>query len=183
MRTSPRRRAGEPSLVRCQPAKVLAVVGEGAPESSAFAAAIRALYGVAYTIKFARKKAGGPPVAPGPLEGLWQNIEAPRAEWQWKLIMRVPADVTAAEVRAARAKKAIEVPVRVEILREGQAVEALHVGPYATEPLTIHAMRAFMAEHHLRAHGLHHEIYLGDPRRTAPERLKTILRQPVARAT
>ena len=182
MRTA-KPKPGEPSLVRCPPAKILAVTGQGSPESPAFDAAIHALYGVAYAIRFARKAARREPFTPGPLEGLWSNIEAPRDQWQWKLIMRVPHDTTAVEVRTARAKKSIETPVRIEVLREGQAVEALHVGPYATEPLTIHAMRAFMAEHHLRAHGVHHEIYLGDPRRTAPARLKTILRQPVARAT
>lgn len=183
MRASARPRAGEPALVRCPPTKVLAVAGEGAPESAAFQVAIKALFGVGYTIKLARKKAQRADVKLGPLEGLWSDIDAPRDRWRWKLVMSVPGDVTAAEVKAARAQKKIEAPVALETLREGAAVEALHVGPYATEPLTIHAMRAFMAEHGLRAHGLHHEIYLGDPRRTAPARLKTILRQPVAPAS
>ena len=64
-------------------------------------------------------------------------------------------------------------------LAEGTCVQALHVGPYSTESATIDEMSAFMRSHGLEARGLHHEIYLGDPRRAAPERLKTILRQPV----
>jgi hypothetical protein len=193
MRTTSKLRPGEPVLVRCRPTKVIAVDGGGAPESSAFQDAVKALYGVAYTTKMARRRAHRPDFKVGGLEGIWSAMgagadawNAPRDQWRWKVLIPMPSDVTAAEVKAARAALVAKrgpgaaSKVALETLREGTAVEALHVGPYASEPLTVQAMRAFMAEHALRARGQHHEIYLGDPRRTAPARLKTILRQPVA---
>ena len=79
---------------------------------------------------------------------------------------------------AARAKD-VRVPLRLERLREGLAAQILHVGPFADEPRTIERLHAFMDSKRLRAVGRHHEIYLRDPRRTAPERLRTIIRQPV----
>jgi hypothetical protein len=82
-------------------------------------------------------------------------------------------------VDAAARAKGVEVPLRLERLREGLAAQVLHVGPFADEPATIGRLHAFIDARRLRAVGRHHEIYLRDPRRTAPERLRTILRQPV----
>lgn len=186
-----------PEIVDLEPGKYLAIEGQGAPESAAFQAAIGALYGVAYTVKMTRKFAGRD-FKVATLEGLWwaeydraklADPEAlwtvPRDAWRWKVLIRQPEFVTAAEVETAKAavlkKKGDETVTRValETLREGKCVQILHVGPYAAEPESIAKMRALMAAQGLAPHGLHHEIYLSDPRRVPPERLKTILRQPV----
>ncbi|EQD49569.1 hypothetical protein B1B_11569, partial [mine drainage metagenome] len=125
------------------------------------------------------------------LEGLWwvdgerPATAVPRAEWRWRLMIRLPLLVDAAMVEAA--KKAVAQKkgltragdVAFIALCEGRCVQVMHLGPYADEPATITAMHDFMAGNELEARGMHHEIYLSDPRRTAPEKMKTILRQPV----
>ncbi|MGD0484895.1 MAG: GyrI-like domain-containing protein, partial [Gemmatimonadales bacterium] len=126
------------------------------------------------------------------LEGLWWgpdrrapfSVRSP-SQWRWKVLIRTPAFVTAADL--ARAKKALlakgkvaEVgKVRLETIREGRCVQMLHVGGYDKEPATLEAMLGFAAERDLAFRGVHHEIYLSDPRRTPPARLRTILRHPV----
>lgn len=182
-----------PVLVPVKRAYYLGVEGAGAPESSAFRDAVAALYAVAFTIKMARKFAGAD-YAVAKLEGLWwvnlphsDFLATPRHEWQWKLMIRIPEFITPAEVAGAISKLAAKgkaAPIdRVQrfALTEGKCVQMLHVGPYATEPVSIGRMRAFAEEHSLRSRGAHHEIYLSDPRRVAPEKLRTILRQPVGR--
>ncbi|HMA40688.1 MAG TPA: GyrI-like domain-containing protein [Gemmatimonadales bacterium] len=114
-------------------ARYLTVAGRGDPNGPAFGAAVGALYGIAYTIKMA-KKAGG---------------------------------------------RTLEARVRLETQREGRCVQMLHRGPYRAEHATITAMVAFARGRGLRPRGRHHEIYLSDPRRVAPAKLRTILRQPV----
>lgn len=179
----------EPALLRVPPARCVAVDGEGEPGGERFQRALRALYGVAWTVKMARKPAGKPG-AIGPLEGLWWGLEpgrrpVPRSRWRWKLFLRVDPPVGARELEAAA--RSLEArgrgdgtgDVRLEVLREGACVQALHVGPYADEPATVRRMEAFARERKLAFAGPHHEIYLSDPRRTAPSRLRTILRHPV----
>lgn len=186
-----------PRLVELPAIPALALDGGGAPEGDEFQLKTQALYALAYAIKMARKKAGHEfPVAG--LEGLWWAEydvaklrdpealwEVPRAAWLWTLRIPQPAFVTAEECAqhgAALVKKgkpALVAEVRLERLSEGRCVQALHRGPYATEPETVARMRAFMREQGLTAHGLHHELYLSDPRRAAPEKVRTILRQPV----
>jgi hypothetical protein len=129
-----------------------------------------ALYSAAYTIKMTRKFAG----------------QDSRETWRWKLIIRVPQFIAARDLRDAAAKLKEKgkgdpaAKVRLETIREGRCVQALHVGPYSSEPATIERMKAVAEASGLSFSGAHHEIYLSDPRRVAPEKLRTILRLPVA---
>ena len=188
----------EPEVLDLPPSQYLAIEGCGNPEAAAFQVAIGALYSVAYTIKFTLKKAGKPDFKVSPLEAIWSvgtaktvtadMWKAPRAEWRWKALIRMPESVKKADVEAA--KRAViakrgegSVPrVLLERIAEGKVIHILHVGPYATEPESVAKMQALMKGDRLVPRGLHHEIYLGDPRRAKPEKLKTILRQPVAAA-
>jgi hypothetical protein len=162
----------------------LMVDGEGDPSGNAsFAEAIELLYSTSYTLKFAAKKADtGRDWAVMPLEGLWV-VQKPR--WWWTLMIAQPDFVTAAEVRKAAGELARKhdrrsyARLRLQKFAEGRSVQTLHVGPYDAETPTIERMRQFAREQGLEFAGKHHEIYLSDPRRVAPEKLKTILRQPV----
>jgi hypothetical protein len=171
--------------------------GRGDPASSeAYREALGALYSVSYTLKFTLKKA-----APerdfkvAPLEGLWwgdaekpslAELQTDRDAWNWSMMIAVPDAVTAAEVAAAAGAAAKRRPlpaagnVRLERFAEGLAAQIMHVGPYSEEAPTIERLHAFVAEQAYELRGRHHEIYLGDPHRTAPERLKTVIRHPVA---
>lgn len=164
-------------------------------DSPAFQAAVGALYGMAYTLKFTSKLRQEDPIdyPVMALEGLWwiegEEFDFNRPEdWFWRLIILQPDHITEdmferarAQVRAKRDNPAVE-RVRLERFREGLCVQALHVGPYATEPETKERMEAFARENGYRMQGLHHEIYLGDPRRAKPEGLKTVLRHQVVAA-
>ena len=118
-------------------------------------------------------------------DALWT---APRDSWRWRLLIMVPDFTTKKEVAAAKQAVAAKhgdegvEQVFLETVKEGLCLQALHVGPYSTEPESIGRMRALMEAKGLKPAGLHHEVYLGDPRRTKPEKLKTLLRQPVAKA-
>ncbi len=182
-----------PALLHIGPGQYLAVDGEGDPNGPAFQDAVGALYSVAYTIKM-RKKRDGTDYAVAPLEGLWPasaglapELAQPKAGWRWTALIRTPDFIEAEDLERAvaeleRKKKGGPAlgRVRLERLEEGDCVQMLHVGPYAAEAATVAAMHAFAAAHGRTLRGRHHEIYLSDPRRTAPERMKTILRQPVA---
>jgi hypothetical protein len=173
-----------PVLVQVTRAKYLAIEGRGAPGGLEFQARVEALYGAAFTIKTAKKLAGQDYKICG-LEGLWWDTDKPRPEWRWKLIIRTPDFVTARDLAAAVAKLAAKgkkggEDVRLETIEEGKCVQVLHVGPYAEEDTTLKRMREFAAAQGVALRGPHHEIYLSDPRRVPPERLRTILRAPVA---
>jgi len=176
----------EPALVEAGVAKYLAVDGVGAPEGERFQQAVGALYQVAYTTKMAKKFAGQD-YKVCHLEGLWWGLErmAPRDEWRWKLLIRVPDFISARDLKETAAKLKEKgkgdpaVGVALETLKEGRCVQVLHTGPYSTEPATIARMEAFAKSKGLVFVGPHHEIYLSDPRRVAPEKLRTILRMPV----
>ncbi len=126
-----------------------------------------------------------------PLEGLFHAkdpavfLQGRKREWRWTIMILVPKAVTARRLAAARAalmekRKVTSMPaVRLEKLSEGLCAQVLHVGPYAAERPTIEGLHAFMREQGYTFAGPHHEIYMGDPNRTAPARLKTIVRQPV----
>ena len=182
----------KPAVIKMSRAAYLAIDGRGAPGGDAFTAAIGALYGVAFTVKMTRKFDGRQDYAIGKLEALWGDgaacLPADQKDWTWKLMIRTPDFVAGEEIAQAAAVllkrgKGEEVrQVRLEFLDEGACVQALHVGPYDTEAETIALMKTFAGSKGLAFHGRHHEIYLSDPRRIPPERLKTILRQPV-RAT
>ena len=178
-----------PALVRVGPARYLSVSGRGDPNGPGFGAAVGALYGVAFTIKMAKKAAKKDYVV-AKLEGLWWGerrgkllIDAPRKTWRWKVLIRVPTFVTAADL--GRAKRELlrrgksGGTVRLESLREGRVVQLLHVGPYDREHESLGRMEEFARAQGVRFAGRHHEIYLSDPRRVAPTKLRTILRRPV----
>jgi hypothetical protein len=181
----------EPVLVEVKPARYLTIVGQGEPGGELFQAKLGALYAVAFTLKMTKKFAGQD-YRVGHLEGLWWVgskkqclFEQPPSAWKWKLIIRVPDFITERDlqqtVQKLKAKgKAPEAgEVRLETIQEGRCVQALHVGPYAKENETVARMMAFAEQQGLSSHGLHHEIYLSDPRRVPAERLRTILRHPV----
>lgn len=185
----------KPQMVAVGPARYLAVEGAGAPGGEAFQAKIGAIYSVAFTIKITRKAAGLGDYKVCPLEGLWWtepdgsfSVARPRGQWRWRLLIRTPdflaADdlAKAKESLRAKGKPADFEPVELASLDEGRCVQMLHVGPYETEHETIAKMLAFAAEQGLAVAGRHHEIYLSDPRRVPPERLRTILRLPVGPA-
>jgi hypothetical protein len=170
--------------------------GEGEPGGPLFQQAVGALYTTGYTLHFALKKAGVEPGPVGMLEGLWERTGAAAGlpmdqpggdpdDWAWRAMLAAPEAATdvdfAAAIEAAARKKPVPGLDRVRLVAwtEGACVEALHIGPYATEPETVSRMIAAMAEHGLGARGRHHEIYYGDPRRSDPAKLRTVLRQPV----
>ena len=171
----------------------LMVDGHGDPNSvPEYSQALQWLYSVAYAIKFAAKPSGKTFVVP-PLEGLW-HAEDPssfvarrKSEWSWTMMLMMPdfagADLFDAAVAKARKKLGDPPPsLRLEPYREGASLQALHVGSYDAEgPLLARLHDEIMPAKGLTFAGHHHEIYLGDPRKTAPEKLRTILRQPVKR--
>ncbi len=184
----------QPSLIEMGRAVYLSISGKGAPGGSAFTDAIGALYGVAFTVKMTRKFAGKSDYAVSKLEGLWPNLYCDgttmpdKEQWEWQMMIRTPKFVTASEVKKAigtllkRGKGEQVQRVDLRLLDEGRCVQALHIGPYDDESKTIVMMRALAEKHGLRIVGPHHEIYLSDPRRIAPSKLKTILREPVRSA-
>ncbi len=177
--------------------RCFSVDGTDAPGSQGFRDAIASLYPLAYTLHFALKRRGvEAPV--GALEGLfWIGQPGPippdaydagpgvRGAWNWRLLLPVPDAATDAEVDAARADVAARKRpplldrVRCERWEEGPAAQIMHVGPYDAERPTIERLHRAIGEDGLRARGCHHEIYLSDPGRTKPERMKTLIRQPV----
>ncbi|GEL45843.1 hypothetical protein CHO01_09590 [Cellulomonas hominis] len=175
--------------------RYLAVDGHGDPNTApAFAEAIAALQPVSWTLKLASKVRGRDYVVP-PLEGLWWARDAAvfttardTSAWDWTLLMLVPewldapdVDAALAQVRDRNAPARLD-DVRLETLAEGLAVQTLHVGSFDDEAETIARMHdEFLPAHGLRPTGRHHEIYLSDFRRVAPDRRRTIVRQPVAR--
>jgi hypothetical protein len=195
-RTRPRStypRAGEVRFVDAPTRRYFMVDGTGVPEGSdTFKEAMGALYGLAYTLHFDLKRRGIE-AGVGAIEGLWASgpgdvlrlDEGDRDEWRWTLLLPVPDEATDDDIAAATAelRRKKNPPaldrVRVEELAEGKSAEILHIGPYEAERPTIERLHAAIADAGLRPRGRHHEIYLGDPRRTAPEMLKTVIRQPV----
>jgi len=180
----------EPAVVRVGAGRYLTVTGRGAPNSEEFRAKVGALYGTAYTLKFAWKKRDHD-FKVGALEGLWTAtgrgkpaLAAPKKTWRWKLLIRVPGFVTRPSLERAlaalRAKRGPSADVALETIREGVCVQVLHTGAYGDEPKTLAKMDAFVKAKRLRYRGPHHEIYLSDPRRVPAARLRTILRHPVA---
>ena len=194
----------EPAFIDVPELPFIAVDGQGGDPNTSpeFQDAVGALYGLAYTIKMSPKKGEEPtgyePFRVGALEGLWWiggkepvDVTSPDAigskeDWSWTLLIRMPAFVTSEIVEGFRSRLRQKHPenTRVNDLRfarltEGYCVQCLHVGPYATEPETMQKMKAFAESHGKKLRGKHHEIYLGDPRRSKPENLKTVLRHPV----
>lgn len=165
--------------------------GQGDPNTSAdYEAAVSAIYATSYKLKFMSKANGRDYVVP-PLQGLWwaddmDDFVARRKDrWRWTMMLMLPDWITPhdfEEAREAVRAKDGSIPdtLRFEAFEEGRSVQILHVGSYDDEAPTIHRLHhEFLPTHGLVENGRHHEIYLSDPRRVAPEKLKTILRQPV----
>lgn len=193
----------KPALVTVPPMNYLAVRGKGDPneENGAYQQAIGLLYGVAYTIKMSKKGdhriEGYFDYVVPPLEGFWQQEGADAADaidyahkerFVWVSVIRLPEFVTKADfawaVQEAAAKKKQDFSA-VEFLtvEEGLCVQCMHIGPYDREPETVAAMDAFLAANgytnDLTQTRRHHEIYLSDVRKTAPDKLKTVIRHPI----
>lgn len=195
------RPSGKPGVVTVPPMSYVAVRGKGDPnaEGGEYQNALPLLYGVAYAIKMSKK---GPREIEGyfdfvvpPLEGFWwqdcadgEIDYARKDDFSFISCIRLPDFVTREDfdwaVSEAAAKKKLDFSA-VELLRvdEGLCVQCMHTGPYDGEPATIDAMRAFAAEQgyapDFSESRLHHEIYLSDPRKCAPEKLKTVIRYPI----
>ncbi len=179
------------SVVDVPPMNFLMIDGHGDPNDNPdFQEGMEALYGMAYTIKFALKPQGIEFVVPPP-EGLWWmedmsefSVET-KDRWQWTLMIMQPDEVTQEIVAAAQGELARKKDppalsrLRYERYHEGLSVQIMYLGAYADEGPTIARMHEFIRENGYDFNGKHHEIYLGDPRRTAPEKLKTVIRQPV----
>jgi hypothetical protein len=183
-----------PVLIDVPEMSFIMLTGAGHPDSDLFQETIQTLYSVAFTIKFSLKKqkTGNEFVVP-PLEGLWWtagesvfDIEN-KCNWAWTMMIMQPEYVTVevfqaaiAEIRKKKNSEHLD-KVTFEKFHEGLSVQLMHIGPYSEERVNIKIMHDFAAESGYTLHGKHHEIYLGDPRRTAPEKLKTVLRQPITK--
>ena len=173
----------------------LQIDGEGDPNTSeAFREATEAIYSISYALKFAVKKDQGIDFGVMPLEGMWwtegektdlEEIQADRSLWKWNLLIMQPEWVTQERFERALAstqkKKNLAAlsRIRFESFHEGRVAQVMHVGPFAEERPTIERIDQFIQERGLKHRGRHHEIYLNDFRRTAPENLKTIMRYPI----
>lgn len=193
----------EPGIIDVPKMQFLMFDGSGAPDPdvgsdediSEFQEALGALYGLTYSIKMSDKKglapAGWQNFKVPPLEALWwmddgSEFDTSRPEkWRWTALMRMPDFLTPeivatfADMLEAKKKSEIYKKVRLESYHEGSSVQIMHVGSYADEGPNIERMHAYAKEQGYTLHGKHHEIYFGDPRRSAPEKLRTILRHPV----
>jgi len=184
--------AREVSLVDVPPMNFLMVDGAGDPNvSPEYQQAIELLYTLSYTLKFVVRQRTGIDYTVMPLEGLWwvEDADHPwledKSRWKWIAMLMQPDVVTETLVAEAmdevRAKKGLAVErVRFETYHEGLSAQILHIGPYAAEALTIARLHRFIQDNGYEPAGKHHEIYISDPRRTAPDKkLKTVLRQPI----
>ncbi|NIN66646.1 MAG: hypothetical protein GTO63_18555 [Anaerolineae bacterium] len=185
--------AKEVAVVDVPEMNFLMIDGAGDPNTSQeYQEAIEALYAVAFTLKFMVKKQDPQVdyVVP-PLEGLWwaEEMDAftmgDKDAWKWTAMIMQPEVVTQELVdeavqEVARKKDPAALPkIRFEGYPEGLSVQIMHIGPYSEEAPTIEKLHAFAQQNGYQLRGKHHEIYVSDPRRTAPDRLKTVIRQPV----
>lgn len=188
----------KPELVHIEKARYLSILGKGDPSGEEFMQKIQAIYPVAYALKFAFK-AREKDFVVAKLEGLWWYDEEryanvsiadsptaiPRSEWEYRLLIRIPDYVEEKDVQtavdacfASKGQEAIRKVSYFE-MEEGKVVQMLHTGPFDNEPETLAKLNDFTTANALARNGLHHEIYLSDFRKTPPEKLKTILREPV----
>ncbi len=174
----------------------LMIDGHGDPNTAQeYQDALEALYAVAFKIKFISKKSLEKDYVVPPLEGLWWaedmetfSIKRDKSQWDWTMMIMTPEwipaeifDQAIEEVRKAKNPVSLE-KVRLESYHEGLSVQIMHIGSYDDEAPTLDAMHnQFIPENGYIENGKHHEIYLSDPRRVAPEKLKTVLRQPIRR--
>lgn len=187
-------KAGKFELVEVPPLQYLMIDGHGDPNAGGpFTEAVSALFSVGYKLKFTSKKELGRDYAVMPLEGLWSSADPTtfttaldKSTWDWTLQMLVPdwisSELFTAASAVARSKAGAAVDLlRLETLDEGRCVQTLHLGSFDDEgPVLKQLHTEFLPANGLALRGRHHEIYLSDFTRTAPAKLRTILRQPVA---
>jgi hypothetical protein len=183
--------AKEPVQVNVPAMNFLMVEGKGDPNTSLeFQHAVEALYSMSYTLKFGLKKSSGFDWKVMPLEGLWWMEDMTKFspekkdDWLWTVMIAQPDFIVTDQVESVKLEltKKKNPPalslVRFERWTEGRAAQILYIGPYSGERPTIEKLHQIITESGHKLSGKHHEIYLSDPRRTAPEKLKTIIRQP-----
>lgn len=184
--------AKECSVVDVPELQFLMIDGHGDPNTSdEYREALEALYAMSYTLKFLSKQKEDIDYVVMALEGLWWTddmadfSEDDKSAWSWTSMIMQPSHLAADHVEAAveqvRSKKnppALD-KVRFEPFREGLSVQIMHIGPYAEEAPTIARLHRFAGDSGYQLRDKHHEIYLSDPRRAAPEKLRTVIRQPV----
>lgn len=186
---------GKPVFVDVPGMRFLMIDGQGDPNTAqAYAEAVQALYALSYGLKFKAKKELGIDWPVMPLEGLWwaldmaEFIVGNKESWLWTMMIAQPDTVTPellGDVRCLVARKRALASlggVRLETFEEGHCAQVMHLGPYVDEGPVIAALHQFIRDNGRTLRGKHHEIYLGDPRCSKPEALKTIIRQPVAPA-
>jgi len=170
--------------------------GQTPETSQEFQNAMGALYGASFTLKFMSKLRKKNPIdyTVMALEGLWWTDSGEfdfkkKEQWRWTMMIMQPQHITKEmfqealqQVRKKRDNPALS-RIRLESFHEGLSMQIMHVGPYSEEPRTIEKMYGFARENGYALRGKHHEIYLGDPRRAKPEKLRTILRHPIANST
>lgn len=194
----------KPSIVDVPPMRFIMINGKGNPNTSAFyQEAVEVLYGLSYTIKMSKmgsaKPAGYFDYVVPPLEGLWWfedntfdgSVMGRKDEFSWVIMIRQPEFVTpevfeTAKTSLAKKKPGLDTSIaRLEDFTEGLCAQVMHIGPYDDEGPTVAALEEFIASQGYRTEmsGLrqHHEIYLSDPRKTAPEKLKTVIRHPIVK--
>ena len=186
--------AKEVEIVEVPQMNFLMVDGEGDPNTAqSFSDAIEALYPVSYTLKFMVKKGEiGIDYGVLPLEAIWWSDDMSafstgnKDAWKWTLMIMQPDFITRKMVKEAmeqvkKKKSPVSLPlVRFETFKEGKAAQIMHIGPFSEEGPTIEKVHLFIEEKGSRRVGKHHEIYLSDIRRAAPEKWKTIVRQPMS---
>jgi hypothetical protein len=175
-------RRGVVEVVDVPDLAMLVVDGTGRPEGPEFTDAVQTLFAVSYGAHFLVRQQRGEAPRVMPLEALWDPPGD--GAWAWRALVVQPPPVDARVVAAALDRARRRPPpvldrVRFERWTEGRCAQLLHLGPYASEGPSIDLLQREIAASGLRPRGRHHEIYLSDPRRSRPERLRTILRQPV----
>jgi len=184
---------GEPVIVDVPEMNFLMIDGAGDPnKAKEFQDAIQALYAVSYTLKFMIKKGASKDYVVMPLEGLWWADDMAafgpggnRDSWKWTLMIAQPAHVTRDLFNEAceQVKKKKNPPalskIRFESSHEGMSAQIMHIGPYSAEGPTVEKLHAFIKEKGYSLRGRHREIYLSDPRKSSPDKIKTVIRQPM----
>lgn len=185
--------AKEVAIVDVPPLKFLMIDGHGDPNTAQeYKEAVEALYAVSYKVKFASKKEEGRDYVVMPLEGLWWaqdmdtfSIQRDKSAWDWTMMIMQPDWISQEmffqaleQVRKKEDRPALS-KLRLETYHEGLAAQILHLGSFDDEGPVIARMHTFIEENGYQNRGKHHEVYLSDPRKVAPEKLKTVLRQPM----
>ncbi len=190
--------SSKPELKNLMACSYLAIAGQGDPADKAFQSILQALYSVAYSIKFSCKAEGRDFVV-AKLEGIWNfdtkkykdvgmaeaPLKVPRSEWYYQMLIRIPDFVDSGMIETAKlkvmAKKGLDLVKNVNHfqLPARTVVEMMHIGPFATEPQSLLQLQQFIEARGFAPDGLHHEVYLSNFNTVAPEKLKTILREPV----